>query len=48
MTRRCLLERKGTVAWAVDRLDASFFRNDPTGLITVWLFKDKASYERNC
>jgi hypothetical protein len=37
----------GTVKWAVDKLKADYFRKDPAEIIDVWLFKDKASYEKN-
>lgn len=36
-----------TVKWAVSHLKESFFRKDPETIITIWLFKDKVSYERN-
>ena len=36
----------GTVRWAVQKLKAAYFEKDPAEIITVWLFKDKASYER--
>jgi hypothetical protein len=36
-----------TVRWAVDRLKADYFSKDPADIITVWLFKDKASYEKH-
>jgi hypothetical protein len=35
------------VKWAVERLKADYFRKDPADIIDVWLFKDKASYEKN-
>jgi hypothetical protein len=38
---------KNTVAWAVERLKASYFREDPLEIIDVWLFKNKESYRRN-
>jgi len=38
---------QGTVAWAVQRLKADYFRKDPEHIIDVWLFKDKESYEKN-
>lgn len=37
----------GTVKWAVDRLKKAYFSKDPDHIITVWLFKDKASYEKH-
>lgn len=36
-----------TVAWAVSRLRQDYFSADPEEAIAVWLFRDKASYERN-
>lgn len=36
-----------TVKWAVDRLTQDYFKNDPHEIIDIWLFKDKASYEKH-
>lgn len=36
-----------TVAWAASRLKAEYFAKDPADILTVWLFKDKASYEKH-
>ena len=36
-----------TVKWAVDRLRKDYFSQDPSQIIDIWLFKDKASYEKN-
>lgn len=36
-----------TVKWAVDRLKQDFFTNDPKEILDIWLFKDKASYEKH-
>jgi hypothetical protein len=36
-----------TVAWAVKKLKEAYFSKDPDEIIDIWLFKDKASYERN-
>ncbi len=36
-----------TIRWAVDKLKQDFFQRDPAEVIAVWLFKDKASYERH-
>ena len=33
-----------TVKWAVERLKGDFFQRDPDEIITIWLFKDDASY----
>jgi len=38
---------QNTVAWAVQRLKADYFKKDPEHIIAVWLFKDKESYEKN-
>ena len=38
----------GTVRWTVERLKKQYFAEDTTGIIDIWLFKDKASYEENC
>ena len=35
------------VRWAVDRLKKEFFAQDPDEIITIWLFKDRRSYEAN-
>jgi hypothetical protein len=35
------------VRWAVKRLKQAYFTNDPPGVIDIWLFKDKESYEKN-
>lgn len=37
-----------TVGWAVRRLRESYFTRDPDAIITIWLFKDKTSYEAHC
>ncbi len=37
-----------TVKWAVDKLKAAYFKDDPRQIIDIWLFKDKASYEKHC
>ncbi len=38
---------ESTVAWAVRHLKRSYFARDPHHILTVWLFKDKASYEKH-
>lgn len=38
---------KGTVRWAVDQLKESFFQKQPAEILDIWLFKDKASYEKH-
>ena len=35
-----------TVRWAVDALKQEYFERDPEETIDIWLFKDKASYEK--
>jgi hypothetical protein len=35
-----------TVKWAVDKLKAAYFDRDPAEILDIWLFKDKASYEK--
>lgn len=35
-----------TVKWAVDRLKRDYFPRDPDHIIDIWLFKDKATYEK--
>jgi len=37
----------GTVKWAVDKLKAAYFTKDPADVLDIWLFKDKASYEKH-
>jgi hypothetical protein len=37
----------GTIQWAVDRLKKEYFDRDPAPIITIWLFRDKTSYQRN-
>ncbi|MBI4027094.1 MAG: hypothetical protein HY360_19065 [Verrucomicrobia bacterium] len=37
----------GTVRWAVDRLKQDYFKKDPAGVIAIWLFGNKESYEKN-
>jgi hypothetical protein len=37
---------RDTVKWAVDRLKLDFFARDPVEIIDIWLFKNKASYDR--
>jgi hypothetical protein len=38
---------EATVKWAVDRLKQDFFPSDPREILSVWLFKDAASYEKH-
>lgn len=37
----------GTVKWAVDRLKKDYFAKDPNEILGIWLFKDRASYEKH-
>ena len=41
------MRAQATVAWAVQRLKADYFKKDPEHIIDVWLFKNKESYEKN-
>ena len=41
------LRARQTVAWAVERLKKEFFERDPRQAISIWLFRDKASYEKH-
>jgi len=36
----------GTVKWAVEHLKMDYFEKDPAEIITIYLFKDKASYDK--
>jgi hypothetical protein len=36
-----------TVRWAVTKLKETYFKKDPAEILEVWLFKDKASYDKN-
>ena len=36
-----------TVAWAVKHLKQRYFARDPHEILNIWLFKDKASYEKH-
>src|SRR5262245_56950264 len=38
---------EGTVRWAADRLRAEYFERDPAGILDVWLFGGRESYEKN-
>ena len=38
---------EGTIRWAVKQIKESYFKNEPDHIINIWLFKDKASYEKN-
>jgi hypothetical protein len=37
---------RGTVRWAVEKLKRDYFARDPREIITIWLFKDDASYRQ--
>jgi hypothetical protein len=36
-----------TVRWTVTKLKAAYFPRDPIHILDIWLFKDKASYEKH-
>lgn len=38
---------KNTVAWAIEKLKAEYFKKDPKEILDIWLFRDKESYRRN-
>jgi hypothetical protein len=38
---------ENTVKWAADQLKKSYFERDPATILDIWLFKDKASYEKH-
>ena len=38
---------RGTVRWTVDKLKRDYFARDPHEIITIWLFKDDASYRQH-
>jgi hypothetical protein len=40
------LHAENTVRWAVDRLKQDYFKNDPSDILDIWLFKDRDSYEK--
>jgi hypothetical protein len=40
------LRAEQTVKWATARLKKMYFKKDPENIIDVWLFKDKASYDK--
>ncbi|MGI9470643.1 MAG: C39 family peptidase [Rubripirellula sp.] len=44
---RVEVERRAeqTVRWATKRLKAEYFSKDPSKILNVWLFKDRASYD---
>lgn len=35
-----------TIKWAVEKIKQDYFKKDPEDIIDIWLFKDKASYEK--
>jgi len=47
--RASLVEQRAlrTVKWAVDRLKQAYFSRDPKTILSVWLFRDKASYRKH-
>lgn len=38
---------KSTVQWAVEKLKAAYFTNDPSDILDIWLFKDEESYKEH-
>lgn len=38
---------EGTIRWAVRQLKEGYFRQDPTEIIDIWLFKDRGSYVKH-
>lgn len=38
---------KQTIKWSVDKLKKGYFSKDPVEILDIWLFKDKASYEKH-
>ncbi|MDH3718477.1 MAG: C39 family peptidase [Planctomycetota bacterium] len=38
---------QGTIRWAVEKLKQDYFSQDPAQIIDIWLFKDKASYNKH-
>lgn len=38
---------QGTIRWATSRLKQDYFPADPKQIITIWLFRDRLSYEQN-
>jgi hypothetical protein len=45
--KRVRARAEGTVAWAVRHLKARYFDRDPRHILDIWLFKNKASYEKH-
>jgi hypothetical protein len=37
----------GTIRWATERLKRSYFPEDPDDILSIWLFKDKESYDKH-
>jgi hypothetical protein len=46
-TDQVLDHSRNTVRWAVDRLRKQYFPHDPPRIITVWLFRNAASYQKH-
>lgn len=38
---------QGTIRWAVEHLKAAYFSRDPDHILAIWLFKDRASYDKH-
>jgi hypothetical protein len=39
---------EGTVRWVVEQVKHFYFKKDPDAIIDIWLFRDRASYEKHC
>ncbi|MFT5126885.1 MAG: hypothetical protein ACI8W8_000482 [Rhodothermales bacterium] len=39
---------EGTVRWVVEQVKHFYFEKDPNEIIDIWLFRDRASYEKHC
>ena len=37
----------GTIRWATERLKRAYFPEDPDEILSIWLFKDKESYDKH-
>jgi hypothetical protein len=38
---------EGTIRWAIEKLKQDYFSRDPNHIIDIWLFKNKASYDKH-
>ncbi len=46
--QKVVARTESTIRWAVHHLKKTYFLKDPDHIITIWLFKDKESYETHC